>query len=82
MAAAYTREKCPPAVGDVMAECTCRTLRTWVNVKCMLNGATYNTLPSLGKDNGTVREITFRGGKIDYLHDGVFQDLSVSDAYK
>ena len=78
--AAYAREKCPPGIRDVMAECTCGAFRTSYNVRCTLGGATYTQLPTFEKINGTVEEIVLEQGTIEQLHDGVFNNLSVSAA--
>ena len=80
--AALTRDMCPPGIRDVMEECTCIHVeaRTSVYVKCSLGGATYTQLPTFGKVNVTVRQITLEQGTLENLHDGVFKDLLVSAA--
>ena len=72
--------KCPPGIQDVMEECTCTETTTSVFVRCNLGGETYTQLPTFGKVNVTVRQITLEHGTIGDIHDGVFKDLLVSGA--
>ena len=76
----YTRDSCPPSIRGLMDECTCMETRTSIYIRCSLGGATYSQLPTFGKINVTVRQITIEQGTIGNLHDGVFDDLLVSVA--